>query len=125
MSFISRLPTTTSRLGSRAAVLKPTAAAIRANSSLSGGPENKALNSILIANRGEIALRVGRTASQHGIRVTTLYTDPDSRAQHALSSPFSFNLGETSAYLDGDRIIEIAKKEGCQGIHPGYGFVSN
>ncbi|KKZ67714.1 3-methylcrotonyl-CoA carboxylase alpha subunit [[Emmonsia] crescens] len=124
MSFISRLPSTTSRLGTRVAVLKSTATAVRANSSLSGGPENKALNSILIANRGEIALRVGRTASQHGIRVTTLYTDPDARAQHALSSPFAFNLGETSAYLDGDRIIEIAKKEGCQGIHPGYGFLS-
>ena len=68
--------------------------------------------------------RVGQTAAQHGIRVTTLYTDPDSTSQHALSSPFAFNLGSVSAYLDGDRIIEIAKKEGCQGIHPGYGFVS-
>jgi 3-methylcrotonyl-CoA carboxylase alpha subunit len=68
--------------------------------------------------------RVGRTASQHGIRTTTLYTDPDAHSQHALSSPFSFNLGETSAYLDGDRIIEIAKREGCSAIHPGYGFLS-
>lgn len=68
--------------------------------------------------------RVGQTAAQHGIRVTTIYTDPDSRSQHALSSPFAFNLGSVSAYLDGDRIIEIAKAQGCQGIHPGYGFVS-
>lgn len=67
--------------------------------------------------------RVGRTAAEHGIRVTTLYTDPDSRSQHALSSPFAYNLGSVSAYLDGDRIIEIAKREGCRGIHPGYGFV--
>lgn len=67
--------------------------------------------------------RVGRTAAQHGIKVTTLYTNPDSKAQHALSSPYAFNLGDTSAYLDGDRIIEIAKREGCQGVHPGYGFV--
>lgn len=67
--------------------------------------------------------RVGRTATQHGIKVTTLYTNPDSKAQHALSSPNAFNLGETAAYLDGDRIIEIAKREGCQAIHPGYGFV--
>lgn len=70
-----------------------------------------------------ISSRVGRTAAEHGIRVTTIYTDPDSRAQHALSSPFAYNLGSVSAYLDGDRIIEIAKKEGCRGIHPGYGFV--
>lgn len=118
----------------------------RAASSVSGTRAQNSLDSILIANRGEIALyvffffriviehcggnsadpsrRVSRTAAEHGIRVTTLYTDPDSRSQHALSSPFAYNLGSVSAYLDGDRIIEIAKKEGCRGIHPGYGFVS-
>ncbi|KAJ5647454.1 hypothetical protein N7490_003826 [Penicillium lividum] len=108
--------------------LTPTATrrTVRAVSSISSTNTipQKSLDSILIANRGEIALRVGRTAAEHGIRVTTLYTDPDSRSQHALSSPFAFNLGSVSAYLDGDRIIEIAKKEGCQGIHPGYGFLS-
>ncbi|KAE8352164.1 carbamoyl-phosphate synthase L chain, ATP binding domain-containing protein [Aspergillus coremiiformis] len=108
--------------------LRPAAAqkARRAASTVSSRSPRKqnSLDSILIANRGEIALRVGRTAAQHGIRVTTLYTDPDSRAQHALSSPFALNLGSVSAYLDGDRIIEIAKRERCQGIHPGYGFLS-
>ncbi|KAH6304526.1 hypothetical protein HBI39_109570 [Parastagonospora nodorum] len=84
----------------------------------------KSLTSVLIANRGEIALRVGRTASEYGIRTTTLYTDPDARSQHALSSPYAVNLGDPSAYLDGDRIIQIAKEQGCQGIHPGYGFLS-
>ncbi|KAK2795205.1 hypothetical protein FQN52_006135 [Onygenales sp. PD_12] len=123
MSFISRLPTT--RLGPRALLKSATARSNYSSiSTTAAGSEGRSLNSILIANRGEIALRVGRTASQHGIRVTTLYTDPDARAQHALSSPFAFNLGETAAYLDGDRIIEIAKREGCRGIHPGYGFLS-
>ncbi|KAJ5149243.1 Methylcrotonoyl-CoA carboxylase subunit alpha [Penicillium atrosanguineum] len=99
--------------------------ATRAASSVAGKPRTtNSLDSILIANRGEIALRVGQTAAKHGIRVTTLYTDPDSQSQHALSSPHAFNLGSVSAYLDGDRIIEIAKKEGCRGIHPGYGFLS-
>ncbi|KAH7115808.1 carbamoyl-phosphate synthase L chain, ATP binding domain-containing protein [Dendryphion nanum] len=84
----------------------------------------KPLTSVLIANRGEIALRVGRTASEYGIKTTTLYTDPDARSQHALSSPYAINLGEPSAYLDGDRIIRIAQEQGCQGIHPGYGFLS-
>ncbi|KAJ6107859.1 Methylcrotonoyl-CoA carboxylase subunit alpha [Penicillium sp. IBT 18751x] len=99
--------------------------ATRAASSAVGRPStSKSLDSILIANRGEIALRVGQTAAKHGIRVTTLYTDPDSKSQHALSSPHAFNLGSVSAYLDGDRIIEIAKQEGCRGIHPGYGFLS-
>ena len=97
------------------------------------------LNSVLIANRGEIALlvasisnnsiiltssrRVARTASQYGIRTTTIYTDPDAKSQHALSSPFAINLGDPKAYLDGDRIIKVAKEYGCDSIHPGYGFV--
>lgn len=99
------------------------------------------IKSILIANRGEIALsvhtaseeklqltfsrRVGRTASQYGIKTTTVYTKPDARSQHALSSPFAINLGDTSAYLDGDRIIEAAIKHGCSSVHPGYGFVGS
>ena len=99
------------------------------------------LSSILIANRGEIAMfvslvdvniailliseprRVGKTASQYGIKTTTIYTDPDARSQHALCSPFAVNLGHSSAYLDGDKIITTAKEHGCVGIHPGYGFV--
>ncbi|KAF2003965.1 hypothetical protein P154DRAFT_412791, partial [Amniculicola lignicola CBS 123094] len=84
----------------------------------------KPLTAVLIANRGEIALRVNRTASAYGIRTTTLYTDPDAHSQHALSSAHAVNLGDPSAYLDGDRIIAIAKEQGCQGIHPGYGFLS-
>lgn len=84
----------------------------------------KSLDSILIANRGEIAIRVNRTAAQHGIRTTTLYTNPDALSQHAHSSPFSFNLGATAAYLDQEKILKIAKEQGCQAIHPGYGFLS-
>jgi len=67
--------------------------------------------------------RVGRTASEYGIKTTTIYTDPDAKSQHALSSPYNINLGTPSAYLDGERIIEVAKQQGCMGIHPGYGFV--
>ncbi|KAL9009207.1 MAG: hypothetical protein Q9173_005745 [Seirophora scorigena] len=76
------------------------------------------------ANRGEIALRVGRTASEYGIKCTTIYTDPDAKSQHALSSQFAVNLGDPTAYLDGDRIIRAAKDNGCLAIHPGYGFLS-
>ena len=86
--------------------------------------ERKPLRSILIANRGEIALRVGRTAAKLGIQTTVLYTDPDAYSQHALSSPFAVNLGDPSRYLDGDYIIQVALTSGCQGIHPGYGFLS-
>ncbi|KAF2398064.1 3-methylcrotonyl-CoA carboxylase subunit alpha [Trichodelitschia bisporula] len=86
--------------------------------------DTKPLTSLLIANRGEIALRVNRTAATYGIRTTTIYTNPDARSQHALSSPFSVNLGDPSAYLDGERLIAVAQREGCQAIHPGYGFLS-
>lgn len=82
------------------------------------------ITSVLIANRGEIALRVGRTASALGVRCTTIYTDPDAHSQHALSSPFAVNLGAANAYLDGERIISVAKEQGCQALHPGYGFLS-
>ncbi|KAG8525859.1 uncharacterized protein KY384_000619 [Bacidia gigantensis] len=85
----------------------------------------KILTSILIANRGEIALRVGKTAALYGIKTTTIYTDPDAKSQHALSSPYAINLGHSSAYLDGDNIIAVAKDNGCVGIHPGYGFVND
>ncbi|RFU32433.1 hypothetical protein B7463_g3933, partial [Scytalidium lignicola] len=82
------------------------------------------ISSVLIANRGEIALRVGRTAADLGVRCTTIYTDPDALSQHALSSPFAVNLGAPSAYLDGERIISVAKEQGCEALHPGYGFLS-
>ncbi|KAL3418947.1 Methylcrotonoyl-CoA carboxylase subunit alpha, mitochondrial [Phlyctema vagabunda] len=82
------------------------------------------ITSVLIANRGEIALRVGRTASALGVRCTTIYTDPDANSQHAISSPFAVNLGVASAYLDGEKIISVAKEQGCEALHPGYGFLS-
>lgn len=84
----------------------------------------KPINSVLIANRGEIAIRVGRTASKLGIRCTTVYTESDLKSQHALHSPLNANLGHISAYLDGEQIISIAKERNCEALHPGYGFLS-
>jgi len=97
-----------------------------ANSSSADSSSSKVtpITSLLIANRGEIALRIHRTARRLGIRTTTLYTDPDAGAQHAACSPHSLNLGAATAYLDGDRIISLAKKHGIQALHPGYGFLS-
>src|ERR1700761_8340991 len=99
------------------------AAALRRRTSLRSY-STKSIDSILIANRGEIAIRVNKTAARHGIRTTTLYTNPDALSQHAHSSPFSYNLGATAAYLDQEKILQIAKQQGCQAIHPGYGFLS-
>ena len=117
-AVVSRIVSSPVLLGSRKG-----RSTVTASSAITTRNEGKPIQSILIANRGEIALRVGRTASQYGIQTTTVYTDPDARSQHALSSPFSINLGDPSAYLDGDRIIEATKQHGVTSIHPGYGFV--
>ncbi|KAK1573359.1 carbamoyl-phosphate synthase subunit L [Colletotrichum navitas] len=95
-----------------------------AGQSVSASSQITPITSLLIANRGEIALRIHKTASRLGIRTTTLYTDPDSASQHAACSPHSLALGDARAYLDGERIISLAKKHGIQALHPGYGFLS-
>ncbi|AEO65623.1 uncharacterized protein THITE_2112771 [Thermothielavioides terrestris NRRL 8126] len=84
----------------------------------------KPITSLLIANRGEIALRIARTAAAMGIRTTTLYTDVDAASQHAKCSPHSLALGAASGYLDGARIVQLARQHGIQALHPGYGFLS-
>lgn len=114
------IPASRSRAFARAIL----AAHQRPYSSTSSSIAVAPISSVLIANRGEIALRVGRTATDLGVRCTTIYTDPDAHSQHALSSPFSVNLGAPSAYLDGERIISVAKEQGCEALHPGYGFLS-
>lgn len=89
---------------------------------LGAAPLVTPITSVIIANRGEIALRIHRTAAELGIRTTTLYTDIDRQAQHVVaSSPYSLAL---PSYLDGDRIIALAKQHGVQALHPGYGFLS-
>lgn len=79
------------------------------------------ITSVIIANRGEIALRIHRTAANLGIRTTTLYTDVDRQAQHTTASSASLALPN---YLDGDRIIALARQHNIQALHPGYGFLS-
>lgn len=79
------------------------------------------ITSVIIANRGEIALRIARTATTLGIRTTTLYTPTDRAAQHPTASPSALALPN---YLDGDRIIALATAHGIQALHPGYGFLS-
>lgn len=79
------------------------------------------ITSVIIANRGEIALRIARTATTLGIRTTTLYTPTDRAAQHPTASPSALALPN---YLDGDRIIALATANDIQALHPGYGFLS-
>ena len=82
---------------------------------------------LLIANRGEIACRIIRTARALGIRTVAVYSDADASAQHVLQADEAVRLGPAPArdsYLRGDLIIAAAKATGAGAIHPGYGFLS-
>ena len=82
---------------------------------------------ILIANRGEIACRVIRTARRMGVRTVAVYSDADAKALHVEMADEAVHIGASpvgESYLRGDRIIETARATGAQAIHPGYGFLS-
>ncbi|HTS53190.1 MAG TPA: acetyl/propionyl/methylcrotonyl-CoA carboxylase subunit alpha [Burkholderiales bacterium] len=82
---------------------------------------------ILIANRGEIACRVARTARRLGIRTVAVYSEADAAALHVATCDEAYLIGPAPArasYLRADRIVEVARACGAQAIHPGYGFLS-
>jgi len=82
---------------------------------------------VLIANRGEIAVRVAATLQQMGVRVVAVYSDVDSASPHVGCADEAYPLERKSAaetYLRGDKIIDIAKRHGAEAVHPGYGFLS-
>ena len=85
------------------------------------------IQSLLIANRGEIACRVIRTARGMGIRTVAVYSDADAKALHVREADEAVHIGPAPAresYLVGQRIIEAALATGAEAIHPGYGFLS-
>jgi len=85
------------------------------------------ITSLLIANRGEIACRIIRTARAMGIRTIAVYSDADAKALHVRQADEAVHIGPSPAresYLVGDKIIAAAKETGAEAIHPGYGFLS-
>ncbi|XP_015515079.1 methylcrotonoyl-CoA carboxylase subunit alpha, mitochondrial [Neodiprion lecontei] len=95
--------------------------------SLSTVHNGKRLGKILIANRGEIACRIARTARKLGVKTVAVYSDADQEAMHVRLADEAYNIGpaaSTESYLKQDSIIEAAKKSKSQAIHPGYGFLS-
>ena len=82
---------------------------------------------VLIANRGEIAVRVIRACSDHGLESVAIYSDEDRNSLHAQMATDAYALGGVNAastYLNIPRIIEVAKQSGADAVHPGYGFLS-
>ncbi|WP_431470267.1 acetyl/propionyl/methylcrotonyl-CoA carboxylase subunit alpha [Sphingosinithalassobacter sp. LHW66-3] len=85
------------------------------------------IQSLLIANRGEIACRIIRTARAMGIRTVAVYSDADAQALHVRQADEAVHIGPSPAresYLVGEKIIAAAKQTGAEAIHPGYGFLS-
>src|SRR6187200_3154647 len=85
------------------------------------------LKSLLIANRGEIACRIIRTARAMGIRTVAVYSDADAKALHVRMADEAIHIGPSAAresYLAGEKVIAAAKASKAQAIHPGYRFLS-
>ena len=88
---------------------------------------SRTIQKLLVANRGEIALRIMRSAREMGIKTVAVYSEADRRAPHVLFADQAVLLGpapSSESYLKGDKIISLAKELSVDAIHPGYGFLS-
>ena len=86
-----------------------------------------AITNLLVANRGEIARRIHRTAREMGMRTSAVYADGDVDAPFVIEADQAVSLGgrtATETYLDIQKILDAARRMGADGIHPGYGFLS-
>lgn len=91
-----------------------------------GGAVLTVIKKILVANRGEIAVRIVRACAEMGIKSVAIYSDADRHALHVKKADEAYNLGPDpiGGYLNAHRIVNIAVAAGCDALHPGYGFLS-
>uniref|UniRef100_A0AAX7SSM2 Methylcrotonoyl-CoA carboxylase subunit alpha, mitochondrial n=1 Tax=Astatotilapia calliptera TaxID=8154 RepID=A0AAX7SSM2_ASTCA len=85
------------------------------------------IEKVLIANRGEIACRVMRSAKKMGVRSVAVYSDADTHSMHVAMADEAYHIGPApsqQSYLSMDKVLEVAKKSGSHAVHPGYGFLS-
>ena len=84
------------------------------------------VSKLLVANRGEIAIRITRAASELGIKTVAIFSEDDATSLHRKKADEARQLNgrDSGVYLDIEQIVNIARLEGCDAIHPGYGFLS-
>ena len=79
---------------------------------------------VLIANRGEISVRIARTLREMGIEALAVHTREDRLALHVRSADRALELQSPRGYLDAEELLSVARRAGCDAVHPGYGFLS-